>query len=383
MTFGLSATGLTIKRVEDVLASLQARYRTEFGANIKLDPQSVNGQKTGVISEPIADVWALCQAVYASGFLDTATGSALDDLAALAGITRPPATLSHVTLTLGGTPSTVVPIGSRARDSAGNLWETATIGTIGGGGTTTADATPVAGAGPIPAVAGSLTIIDTPVAGWSTVTNADAVLGRDVASDARFRELIRLTMRAGGGSSIEAIRAALLRVSGVEEAIIIENLAPYTDSDGRPPFSFEAVVRGGATQDILDAIWFGKPAGGLAYGSTSGSSVDSYGTAQPVAFSRPTDVDIYFIVQYEADSTFSGTAGLANIRNALLAYGATFTLGRDVRPFEFERLITEPGIIELEILSGTAPGPTSSAIIPITRRQLATFLSANISFQAL
>jgi len=129
--FGLNSDGFLPMRQPDVQADLEAAFRTAFGNNTRVDAQSVNGQIIGVMSERLADLWALLEQIYAAGFLDGATGAALDDLVAHAAITRKPATYSVATITLTGTSGTV-PAGSIFADAAGTHWVTTADGSIGG-----------------------------------------------------------------------------------------------------------------------------------------------------------------------------------------------------------------------------------------------------------
>ena len=80
--------------------------------------------------------------------------------------------------------------------------------------------------GPIPAPAGSLTEILTPVAGWQTINNFDAgVTGRFQETDEELRIRRAVSLRVLGNATVEAIRSRLLQeVSGVTSVNIFENV---------------------------------------------------------------------------------------------------------------------------------------------------------------
>lgn len=80
--------------------------------------------------------------------------------------------------------------------------------------------------GPIPAPAGSLTEILSPVAGWVSLTNFDAgITGSNQETDAELRLRRLNSLRLLGAATVEAIRARLLQeVPGVTSVIIFENV---------------------------------------------------------------------------------------------------------------------------------------------------------------
>ena len=377
MAFGLTPLGLFPRRLEDVKADLEDALKEALGQNIQLDATSVLGQIVGVMSERYADLWEELEAVYAQSYLAGAAGAALDDLLALGAITREPATFSEVVLTLTGTGGTVVPAGSIVADPVLDVeWTTLADATI---GTDNPTARPSA-TGPVRGLAGTITEIRTPVANWTGVTNAlDATEGRAVQSDASVRAAFRAAMRASGGNSVDGIAALLLRIDDVDEAVVIENALSFTDLDGRPPHSFEAVVRGGDDQEIADAIWAGKPAGIETYGSELDTVVDVNGDAQLVKWSRPTELDIYMIVEYAVEAGFPED-GEDQMLDAILDHGTAFKIGDDVIPFQFIQKIDVENMLDLTIKVGLAPNPATDDPLVVPLTAIADFDSTRISF---
>lgn len=90
----LTPQGLVIKRLPEVVESLEGRERQNIDPNISTTPDTVLGQENNIFGSDIADVYALAQAVYDAFNVDKAEGKNLDDLAALRGITRFSATRS-------------------------------------------------------------------------------------------------------------------------------------------------------------------------------------------------------------------------------------------------------------------------------------------------
>lgn len=385
MPFGLTLQGFNPARLDDVRQAIIDDLIAVFGQNIQTGADSVLGQLIGIFAERYADLWETSEDVYASAYLGSATGQALDDLVALAGISRLGATFSSVVLTLAGTPATIIPAGSVVRDPVSQTrWVTAALATIGVGGTVDVEANPET-TGPIVALSGTLTEIVTPVSGWASSTNAlDADTGRISETDAALRVRFILSFRIGGGSSDEAIRAVVLRVDGVTECTVVSNRSDAVDADGRPPHSVEAIVRGGVDQDVIDALWVSAPAGIEIFGTNvSGTALDSIGDPHDVSFTRPVSVPIWIRVLYELDPD----AGIVDVGaledlalEEILDYGSTFQTGQDVIPFKFLQRIDTDGFLSMTFNVGLSVSPAFDDPIEINARQLADFDSSRVVF---
>src|SRR5512146_245132 len=130
-TYGLTADGLLIKTLSVIREELNQRERDVFGNSIKVDDRAILGQINGIVAELAALVWELAEAVNSSQDPDKASGAALDALCTLTGTFRPPATFSTVTLTLTGSPTTVVPSGNGAKTESTSVhFVTTADGTI-------------------------------------------------------------------------------------------------------------------------------------------------------------------------------------------------------------------------------------------------------------
>lgn len=236
-------------------------------------------------------------------------------------------------------------------------------------------------AGLINAYATTLTVIETPVSGWDSVTNAnDITAGTDIETDAALRLRRLQTLANPGTSTGDAIRATILELDNVTSCRVYENITNVVDAAGRPPHSFETVVLDGTDQDIIDAIWDNKPLGIATYGGVSGTAVDSAGTSHTVYFSRPTEIDIYVIVNLTTNSSYPA-AGDAAVKAAIVEYAANnFSIGDDVITVSFFGDIYDiAGITDIEVLIDTSPGPSSDANIVIGEDEIAAFDTANIT----
>lgn len=109
----LTADGLTIERLPEVLAAIEEAERINIDPNISVASDTILGQLNNIFAESIANLNALAEAVYDSFNVQKAEGKSLDDLAALRGITRSPATRSFTNSQLfTGNNGVVIPAGS-------------------------------------------------------------------------------------------------------------------------------------------------------------------------------------------------------------------------------------------------------------------------------
>jgi uncharacterized phage protein gp47/JayE len=447
-TYGLTSTGFVAKSTDIVRSDINALEVAKFGTSFDTSDGSFEGSLNGIIAERMGQLWNLAQQVGASQDPDQATGAALDALCLLTGTFRTAAKSSTVTLTLTGTNATVVASGSRAATtSTGNLFATTasatlvtltawtintgyvvgnrvtnggnsyqciTSGTSAGAGgptTTAADITDNtvhwrflgAGAaavdvlaasvstGAIVGVSGDISTISTPVGGWNGVINVlDATLGNDVQTDASLRVARIAQLAAPGIGTPNAIRAAVLQVSGVTSCTVFVNNTDLINSDAMPPHSVEVLVQGG-TDAAVAAVLFGQIAAGIAFqGSTSVVVVDSQGVNQTVKFSRPTNVLIYVDITVVKDPAFYPATGDALIAAAISTYGALQLVGKDaVAASVGAQAFTVLGVLDVPragSLQGTlisiAPGPTTDATIVITSRQLAVFDTSRVTIHS-
>jgi|SRR3990172_2643508 len=113
MSFGITANGFEIKRLEDCRAELDAAYRTAFGQGIKTTPDTVFGKIIAIHADREAQIWELAEAIYNSQYPNSASGISLANIGQLTNIAPNPATHSSVTAYLAGTNGVIIPAGTR------------------------------------------------------------------------------------------------------------------------------------------------------------------------------------------------------------------------------------------------------------------------------
>lgn len=214
--------------------------------------------------------------------------------------------------------------------------------------------------GPTVANAGTLTVISTPISGLTGVLNTqDAILGQLVETDNAYRARMDEELQIAGAGTVEAIRSRLLQITGVTTALVFENTTMIPDLQGRPPKSFEAVIEGGDAATIAETIWLAKPAGIQSFGNNSTTIIDSQGQVHTINYSRPTAVPVYIVANLVVDANYP-VNGDTLVAQTLATYGNTLGIGVEliVSPKLIASLISIPGIQDVELLVGTAPGPT-------------------------
>ena len=284
------------------------------------------------MAEALADQWESQENVYNSQYPDTASQAQLSNVVKLNGLTRLEATNATVTATLSGIVGKLIPLGSEASTSdTGTVFVTLADATIGGGGTITV-AMESKEAGFYEAAAATLTIIDTPVYGWTGITNAlDAVAGRAEETDAALRLRQADSTEAAGQNSADALFSQLRNLTGVVDASVIENKTDAVDAFGIPAHEFECFVKGGTGTEIADTIWINTPVGIQSHGDTLVVIEDSQGFNQNVYYTVPSDVDIYVKANITVNASIFPATGVADIKSDVVDYGeANFLIGDDV-----------------------------------------------------
>lgn len=380
---GLDATGFTPKTFEEIAADLRTAVRDALGQELNLGPTTLLGGQIDVIANELASAWEAVESVYAAQYPSTADGSSLDRLSELTGTIRLAATESEVTATLNIDEAVTVLTGSVASVLGLPLDRFVTLADAVGPGPGAQDVQvemEAESTGPVAAPAGTLAVIETPVAGWNSITNAaDADLGTDTETDAALR-LRRLEI-AIGKATIDSIRRSVSNLEGVTSVRVFENTTEVIDGDGLPPHSFEVVVLGGDNQEIADTIFDGKPAGIETSGTETETSIDSQGDPHTIKFSRPTLKPVFVDIEVTTDPSLYPIDGDAQIKTAVAEFIDSMDIGEDVVYVTlFDPVLDISGVVDVTVLeTGFAPAPSGVINLPISNRELATGDSADVT----
>ena len=292
--------GISAPSFAAILADLQERFRTIYGSDAYIAPDSQDGQLIAIVAKMQNDSNQQTIAAYLSYSPTFAQGAGLSSVVKINGITRKVPTFSAAQGLVSGTVGAIITNG-QVSDTNGNLWNLPSTVTIPGGGTISVTVTAQI-AGNIIAPSGSINRINTPALGWNSfVSTADAVAGQPVEADAQLRQRQAVSSALPSQTPLAGVLAALFAVSGATAAKVYENFTSATDANGLPPHSISAIVGGTATaQDIVNAIGAKKTPGAATYGTSSGTYVD------PITGINYT-IDYYALAQVSVDVALVGS----------------------------------------------------------------------------
>ncbi len=243
--FGITPTGFVTKRLDQILADIQAEMKTIYGDNLNLEPESPDGQITAIIAAAYADLWEIGNQSYNALNPDAALDAALSNIVTYNGLFRKDESQSTVTLTVDGVDTTFIPTGSlvSTSDTGASFITTADVTLTAGVDTVTAESEDF---GPILAVAGTITVIDSPVTGWTSVTNAaDAIPGTLIENNVVLRARRERSLGIEAQSVIDSLFAGLSNLENVVSVAVLENDTNAVDANGLPAHSFLSLVQGG------------------------------------------------------------------------------------------------------------------------------------------
>lgn len=317
--FGLNSNGFNRMRYADIIAEMNSRAKSVFGADVNLSEYSPLGMFFKVIAFSMAVIWQLAEYVYYGAYKDTAEGYQLDGVGQYIGITRKPASYAAGTVTFTGTVGTVIPLRFLVSTGTYQFW-TQQIATIPSGGTVAVPIRAIELGNTSNVLAGTITTIVNPLTGVTSVTNTTATTGgANVETDEALRSRYNESISVGGASTTEAIKAEILTVANVIDATVTENVTMAT-VDSIPAKAFRSMVYGGTDADIANAIYRTKAAGIQAYGAIVVPITDGNGQVHSIGFSRVAEVVIYVNVTLTKDVKLFPVNGMATIETNIIKY---------------------------------------------------------------
>ena len=288
----IDQNGLQISSLSEILSSLITKFSNIYGANINLDQNTPDAQWLNILAQIMVSYGELLQDINASFDPDQAVGVVLDQRVKFNGITRKEGskTLCDVVVTFDGSATLkgqdLYPLEEcfTISDGSGNTLVPVltTTGVNGDVKTVQFIATEY---GALNFTSGTVTKIDTPIAGVDSVSNLDTAqenIGSDEESDTQLR--VRRTSAAeqiGRVDSVPTLREAIYNVSNdITYVGVEENIGDTTDYNGIPSKGIWVIVKGAySNEDLAKAILYYRTEGtpmrvGMADDSSSSSSVE-------------------------------------------------------------------------------------------------------------
>ncbi len=380
-----TSAGVSLIRYADILANMISDSETSWDESIDTtinDAQDAFlGHLLRNISLTLSDINEILQDIYDSGSVSNATGTRLDHLLALIGLSRPGDTASTVTLSLTSDRATTVPAGSQYKTSAGVIFSTDTALTFIAAGTSTVASTCTI-YGPNNAAIGDVDTIVTSLDGITACTNlAEATPGRYRATDAEQKASHTIAVATSGEGDAASIYEALVAVSGVSGVSVLENDTSGT-VDGIPAYSTHCIVIGGAAADIAAAIHNTKVGACPTYGSTTTEHYDTTTKqAKDINYDVGTEVPIFItlgvtLIDGQYDNDYQ-----TQLRDNLIDHFADDSIVRIGTDVDYNALFSPlyqvSGLTINSLKIGIAATPTGTGNITMTSTELSTFTLAN------
>ncbi len=324
-TFG--PNGFVAPAEADILAGVTADINSAFGGDLNPGLTTPQGQIASTETAIIGDKNA--SFLYYINGVDPAynSGRMQDAIGRIYFITRIPGAPTVQPCVCVGLTGVVLPVGSLAQDTTtGLLWLSTEAVTIPLSGSITV---PFACQNDGPIAGPAALVIFQAVFGWDSVTpSGDAALGQLVENRAQFETRRQLSTAQNSLGSLPSVLGAVLSVSGVLDAYVIDNPTGSPVSIGGITLGANALyvaAVGGAAVDVAFAIWTRKAPGCPYYASgnttvTVSDPSPSYAYPPPsyaVTFEIPTNSAFYVLVTMTNSAAIPATA-LAQIQTAIV-----------------------------------------------------------------
>lgn len=383
---GLTEKGYKRRTYQEILASKIALCKELFGEDIDVSDLTPLGKYLRINTYDQADTEELAELIYYAIFPNTATGTSLDRLCPFAGISRNPATAARYNVNVLGTTGTTVPIGFLVGTESGIQFYNTMESTIGDDGTCeiSVECTEAGEIGNV--IAEDITVIVNPAANvTSIVGSVRTTEGAETESDVALRKRFEAARSGLGSCNETSIMSALVRIEGITSAAVVVNEDSNTDSEGRPPHSFECYVAGDEDnivqqQEIAKTIFDKKPLGIKTHGATSVTFEDDGGHSHTVNFSYVEDIEISVKLKVKVNTSYEGDTGNREIISNLTDYINGLGVGNSVvLSALYGQIHAVTGIMEVtELLLSTDGTSYSATNATISSYEAARFKEADI-----
>lgn len=352
--YGITEKGFNKKSFNDLKSDLENNLRStdSFGADIDFSDQDPLYQFSVPILNTLAELWEVAEQNFYNASPKYAEGIPLRNRGKVIGISGKQAHKSATLERFTGAPGTSIPTGFKVKTSTGIIYETLETKLIAQTGYIDLNIAAINPGKDGDTPANTINVIVTPIIGLDSVTNPNASIGgQDQETDIEFRDRYQESTANGAGSTVDAIKANVLPVTGVTDAIVTEN-DENTTVNGIPGNSIFTLVNGGTDIDVAAAIFAKKPAGIKSFGTTTVNVTDSQGVTHPISFSRPTQVNTWFKIDITTDSNFP-VDGNTQIINAVKAYIDSIKLGEDIIIYKVITIISNLNLSGLNDMAVT------------------------------
>lgn len=328
----LDETGFYRPTYDELLNAQIDRAKQLFGNDIDTGDKTPLGKFIRITVYDLAKAWETLELTYYARFPNTASGVSLDRLCVFAGINRNTAIAATHQIEVTGTVGYTICAGFLVSTDDNITFYSANDYVIDETGKVNieVDCTKIGLIGNV--AVGSITTIVNPDANIISINHKKIIsYGEDEETDTALRQRFSFAIAGAGSCNTDSIRAAILRVPTVLSVSIIENTNDTTDSEGRPPHSFQIYVYGGEDyhNQIAQAIFSKAPIGIKSYGDISENVLDHGGFSHTIKFSHTTNINLKLRVSIKITNVFAND-GKNKIANNLSSYVNNLGVGQEV-----------------------------------------------------
>lgn len=390
----VTSSGLIVPDTSTILDQVTQDFKNALGQDLDTTPETPQGRLIQLMTDYRVNSLAINAANANQINLRYATGRFLDAIGSFYGTERIAATSTRVLATVTGEANTVIPQGSQAQTTAGDIFYAENNITIGQNGIASGYFLSLE-KGQIPCELNTLNQIVNAVLGWETINNtSNAIIGTNIESDTDFRIRIQAS-RFTGISLMQAVKAKLANIENVLSSWAYDNYedAPITyDGVTIPAHSICVVVDGGTDQEIAQAIYEVKT-GGTGYTTITGQSVTqtvidgAYNVPYQVTFNRPEYVPFKINIQVR-NVNYSGSDLVTDVKNAIIRWSEGLVngvdglkIGQNVSPFEISAAVSDeiPEIYVKNCRIALVGGSLSTNELDFTVSQIGQIELSNIT----
>ena len=319
----INANGISTTTLSEYKTQIETLFKSAFGNDFSVDAETAQGQLIGQLALAFSETDSSIIDMFNGTDIYSAIGIQIDYLASNLRIERKAAQNSEAVCTLTGVGNTLILAGATAEDTNGlkyKLKEPVTIspqGIVSGIFVCQTD-------GAIVINANTITKIMDVVVGWETISNpSNGVTGYLEESNSAL--IIRYvdSVAKNSVSQLSSLTSAITAIADVKLAVVVQNDEDIpVDNKGITLLnnSMAAVVFGGDSQDIINAIGKKKPLGIKTNGDVVGQYVDEYSFLPlQIKFYRAAGVPIEIQLSLKVDSNFPSN-GISEIKDNLVSY---------------------------------------------------------------
>lgn len=401
----LNEDGFTRPTYNQLVENYTKKWHQYFGENASTATNSVGGIFIRILAFFMNQLYQLAEQDYQSQFIDSATGTTLDQLAANLGLIRQSPQTAIGTVDIYGVAGYEIPSGTLFQTADGLIYVTSENITLVDTGQKEIDLTDdglgkfsyndqnighgvseVLYANGLGSKYNKPGVIKDYVA--SQITPVEEILvvrvglitgGSDLETDDVLRERLEQASQEAPSSPYNGVISALLNVISVTAVRIVANDTMAVDATGNPAKTLHIYVDGGYKDDIGTAIFESIAAGIQTTGTIEVPVKDLGGTTHHVYYDQPTAVPVYVSVDATTNDEF-GSNGKAEIQNAVVSYIKSLGMGATIYYSYLYKYIYDnvDGITVADVKIGTDKAKLSAANIVLTDIQRATISTDSV-----